>query len=230
MLEINEGLEFLKSELEKYLSEVVNIIPKVSDNIESIQEIVSKGITIPLKNNLKTQNIYLHSYIHVLNFNYTNTINSYIPDNLEYNEYLKINNIHGQLYDPNNPIIFGYGYDSDNHYKLLEELKDNRFLNHVKSFDYLKTNNYRRLLEFVNQTHYDVIIMGHSCGLSDRVLLKTIFEHQHCMNIKIYYHKIDEIQNDYFFKTQEISRHFDDKLKFRSRIVPFLESKPLNAF
>ncbi|MBK6364090.1 MAG: hypothetical protein IPF52_11590 [Saprospiraceae bacterium] len=56
---------------------------------------------------------------------------------------------------------------------------------HIKSFDYFKTDNYSKLLAFL-ESEFDVYIMGHSCGLSDRTLLSTIFEHENCRKIKIF--------------------------------------------
>ena len=71
--------------------------------------------------------------------------------------------------------------------------------------------------------------MGHSCGISDRLLLNTIFQHDNCKSIKIFYHKIDEFKNDFVEKTMEISRSFtlEGKAKMRKRIVPFNNCKPL---
>lgn len=47
------------------------------------------------------------------------------------------------------------------------------------------------------------------------------------------YEKIENgkisIENDYFYKTQELSRHFDinSKHKMRNKVFPFNQSKPL---
>jgi hypothetical protein len=74
-----------------------------------------------------------------------------------------------------------------------------------------------------------VCIKGHSCGLSDRTMLKEIFEHENCVSIMIYYHKwgSEDNQNDYVNKTYEISRHFTDKGLMRKKIVSFNNSRPL---
>ena len=84
-------------------------------------------------------------------------------------------------------MIFGYGDELDNTYKKIEELQDNDFLENIKSINYHETRNYRRLLEFIESGIYQVFIMGHSCGNSDRTLLNTLFEHDNCASIKVYY-------------------------------------------
>jgi hypothetical protein len=49
--------------------------------------------------------------------------------------------------------------------------------------------------------------MGHSCGISDRTLLNTIFEHDNCKSIKIYYYyKRENGIDDYSDKVRNISR------------------------
>jgi len=65
---------------------------------------------------------------------------------------------------------------------------------------------------------FQVYIMGHSCGLSDRTMLNTIFENPNCLSIKIFYHNGIE---GYTNTAQEISRHFKDKKSMREKIVPF---------
>jgi hypothetical protein len=73
-------------------------------------------------------------------------------------------------------------------------------------------------LDSLSELPFEVFIVGHSCGLSDRTLLKTIFEHDNCIGIKIY-HRGNEY--DHFQKNIAISRHFTDKAKLRDKILPF---------
>ena len=115
--------------------------------------------------------------------------------------------------------------------KILEKIED---LDFYETLFKLHKNEYNKLESFYGEKWYDkffnVYIMGHSCGISDRILLNSIFEHPKCRNIKIYYHKRDDGTTDYFEKTQEISRHFKPEYKsvMRNRIVPFNECKPLS--
>jgi len=77
-----------------------------------------------------------------------------------------------------------------------------------------------------------VYIMGHSCGISDRLLLNHILEHENCKKIKIYYYQKSEVDDDYFEKIQEISRHFKgtNKSKMRDRILIHSECVPLTKY
>ena len=173
------------------------------------------------------QNTKNTGIIMFLNFNYTSTIENYL--NIISLNSNSVNYIHGKLNDPKNPIIFGYGDEMDSYYSKIERLNSNEFLRNFKSFEYFKTKNYQKLSSFLDSDRFQVYIMGHSCGISDRVMLNNIFEHKNCTQIKIYYHKINETDNDYFEKTQEISRQFKPESKSRMRriIVPFTDSVPL---
>lgn len=146
-----------------------------------------------------------------LNFNYTDSLTRLLNNNKKYH-YLQ-NHIHGDL--NNSEIIFGFGDEMDSIYKQIEELNDNRYFEHIKSFRYFKTPNQRRLQTFLNSGFYQVCIYGHSCGLSDRVMLNEIFEHENCKSIKIYYYNDD----DFTTKTMEISRHFNSNKEMRKKIV-----------
>jgi hypothetical protein len=165
-----------------------------------------------------------------LNFNYTSTLELYTK-NFKSASY-KINYIHGNLIDNNNPIIFGYGDEMDTFYEKLERSNTNDFLKNIKSFGYFKTKNYGDFSRFIDSAEFDVYIMGHSCGISDRILLNSIFEHSNCHKIKIFYYAKNNIENDYFEKTQEISRHFkaNNKGKMRKIIFSFQECQPLTQF
>jgi hypothetical protein len=164
----------------------------------------------------------------ILNFNYTSTVEHYLK-NIPKDLY-SLNYIHGKLNDKQNPIIFGYGDEIDHFYKKIEDLNCNVFLENFKSFGYLKTKNYQQFTGFLGKNDtFEVHILGHSCGLSDRVLFKRIVEHPKCKSIEIHYHKKSEEENDYLEKTFELSRHFslENKGLLRERVVPFDESHPL---
>jgi hypothetical protein len=156
-----------------------------------------------------------------LNFNYTNTEKLYTyPAN-------KIIHIHGELDNPNNPIIFGYGDDTDEKYKLIEQKNDNRFLKNMKSIKYAATRNYKEMLNFIKLDKYQVYIMGHSCGISDKTLLNTLFEHENCLSIKVFYHNRGDGTDNHNDVVSNISRNFTKKSLFRERIVPKEDSEPL---
>ena len=167
--------------------------------------------------------VLLPEYILVVNFNYTNVIDAYLLGN---KEHFRLNNIHGDLEYPNS-IIFGYGDEIDKHYEEISELNNNEYLNNVKSIKYLEASNYRQLLQFIESAPYQIYIMGHSCGNSDRTLLNTLFEHENCVSIKPFYYKKDDGTDNYTDIVQNISRNFKDKKALRDRVVNKKFCQPL---
>lgn len=223
---LNQEFEHLKIELENYLKEVV-----ISDNpIQNPAKFDFLLEDIPDDQLIDYKPIYptFIENIHVLNFNYTPTFNVYAK-HLNIKKNTTINFIHGELNNPDNPIIFGFGDEHNDEYKKFENKKENQLFEHIKSFKYLRTSNYQDLIRFIDGNEFQVCIMGHSCGLSDRTMLKEIFEHKNCKSILIHYHKwgSDTHENDYVNKTYEISRHFTDKGMMRKKVVSFEKSKPL---
>ena len=152
--------------------------------------------------------------IMALNFNYTKLASNYIEED---GECFKINNIHGELDKPDS-VIFGYGDDLDENYKKISNLNDNRYLTNFKSIKYLESDNYRKALQFMDAAPYQVFIMGHSCGNSDRTLLNKLFEHKNCVSIKPYYYTKGNTDN-YLDIVQNISRNFTDMNLMRDRVV-----------
>ena len=167
----------------------------------------------------------------ILSFNYTPTVsyyNYYINKNNSFSQdIVSCNYIHGVLNSTENKINFGFGDEIDNSYKDIENIGDNEYLKNFKSFQYSNTQNYDDLLRYIDSEKFQVYILGHSCGLSDRVLLNTIFEHPNCRSIKVYYHENEKGTDNYTDIVQNISRHFDDKEIMRRKIVNKELCKPL---
>lgn len=160
----------------------------------------------------------------LLNFNYTNTVSKlYCCENPKY----QIISIHGNLQNSRNPIVFGYGDELDDAYSTIEKLQDNEFLQNIKSMWYLETDNYRKLLEFIESEPYQVFVMGHSCGNSDRTLLNTLFEHPNCFSIKVYYHQEAADKDNYNDLVRNIYRNFNNKSAVRNIVVNRTYSLPL---
>ena len=149
-----------------------------------------------------------------LNFNYTNTAKLYLPIP---KPGFEINHIHGELSNPES-VIFGYGDELDENYMKLSNLNDNEYLKNFKSIKYLESDRYRKALQFMDAAPYQVFIMEHSCGNSDRTLLNTLFEHKNCISIKPYYYKNGDKDN-YLEIVQNISRNFTDMKLMRDRVV-----------
>lgn len=78
---------------------------------------------------------------------------------------------------------------------------------------------YRQFFEVLERGPFRLHLMGHSCGLSDRVLLSSIFNHPNLEDVKIYYYE-SEYGDDYLQLCQNISRHFHDKHAMRRKILP----------
>lgn len=152
--------------------------------------------------------------IMLLNFNYTNTTDMFLPQSGRFT----VNHIHGTLSKPES-VIFGYGDEKDNEYEKLMNNKDNEYLRHIKSFRYLDASNYRRMLTFIESDSFQICIMGHSCGVTDRTLLSTLFEHPNCVSIKPYYYQKDDGTDNYRELVQNIARNFTDPRLMRDRVV-----------
>lgn len=169
-----------------------------------------------------------------INFNYTPFAENYfekiIYNNQEYSNISKFIYIHGRAADPKS-IIFGYGDESDPKYLSIEQENNNQYLRYLKSFMYLNSENYRNLVNSLVNVEYRVNIMGHSCGLSDRVLLKEIFCRPECKEITIYYYRNKEAKtNDYIDKVMNISRVFplEEKSELRFKVLPYSRCRPLS--
>ena len=162
----------------------------------------------------------LPDHIMLLCFNYTKTAHSY------HNQNFFLNYIHGELDNPEN-IIFGYGDEIDKNYQALKSLNDNACLCNLKTIKYLETDNYRNALAFMDSAPFQVCIMGHSCGNSDRTLLNTLFEHNNCISIKPYYYIKEDGTDNYLDMIQNISRNFTDMKLMRDRVVNKTYCEPL---
>lgn len=202
-----------------YREEIAVANEELMDTIvdEGVDEDVSKIVMKKPKKKCYPSNTML------LNFNYTNTPQRY----MEFHPNVTINYIHGHLDDPKS-VIFGYGDELDKEFPRLKEEYDNECLRHAKSINYLESDNYRKMLEFIESEPFQVVIMGHSCGTSDRTLLNTIFEHPNCFSIKPYYYINDKGKDNYQELVQNISRNFTDMKLMRDRVVNKEYCEPLS--
>lgn len=219
---LNNQMDFLRDKLAEYLitqktdnHNEKNLID-ISKDIENEDEIAESAIK-KIKRNLgyfNNSGSYLKiENIMLLDFNYTSTTEMYIDPKF-------INHIHGSL-ENRKQMIFGYGDEMDKDFQELEDKNENELLKNSKSVKYLEADNYRKLLKFIEGGMFQVYIMGHSCGNSDRTLLNTIFEHENCVSIKPFYYKWGEKEGEdtYSDITRNIYRNFKDKVLFRDRVV-----------
>ncbi|WP_029272276.1 AbiH family protein [Flavobacterium sp. KJJ] len=169
-----------------------------------------------------------------LNFNYTFTERLYydmtwfdLPREVNKNLEKSVIHIHGTTNEKdNNNVIFGFGDEIDEDYKSIENLNENSYLENIKSTKYFETDNYKKLLEFLNSGDYQIFIFGHSCGNSDRTLLSTLFEHKNCVSIKPFYHKRENDDN-YSEIVRNITRNFSNKAVLRDKVVNKEYCEPL---
>ena len=219
---IFENLYYENEELNSYLQE----FPEIDhDDLKRDNEIVKNHLFANKgRINELTRDQIVENQLYFLSFNYTYLSNRYVNKVRNY-DVNSSNYIHGMLnYEGINPINFGFGDEMNEHYNAIENININEYLKNFKSFQYLQNSNYRSLLQFIETKKFQVFIMGHSCGLSDRTLLNTIFEHENCRSIKIFYYeerdeKGNKIKDNYTEITQNISRHFEDKKLMREKIV-----------
>jgi hypothetical protein len=161
--------------------------------------------------------------LHILVFNYTKTIHCYENIFKKYDSY-SINYIHGEAGSKENEVIFGYGDEKDSLFSDIKDLNINSYVDFMKSSSYLKTRNHFDLVNFINSRDFVVDVIGHSCGLSDRTLLKTIFENPKCRQIFLYYRSrkkqdSEEFENNFHDLSINISRHFEDQMMMRTKVA-----------
>ena len=154
----------------------------------------------------------------ILDYNYTRTSMMY---NSVDDDTIPIIHIHCEISRDENPLIFGFGDYHDKNYPRLEQANVDALLDNIKSVDYKLSKNYTHLKEYIEKDYFEVLLFGHSCGLSDRTTLNRIFNHRNCRSIKIFHYQNKEGKSNYLQLVQGILRHFPDKELFEDRVVPF---------
>lgn len=222
---INSELEELKNHLGRYLKEEVEkktIVPS-EGLLGQFLQFIRKHETI--QDTIESD--MLPSSICVLNFNYTSLPEEYLNKITTIpTRYIPI---HGELNGDDvtrQALVFGYGDELDKDYLEFENMNNDALFAHIKSFKYLHFDHYRSMLEFINRAPFQVHIYGHSCGLSDRTLLNTIFENENCISIKNFYYS-NNGKDDYEQKSYAIARHFNKKADLRAKVVNKTKCEPM---
>ena len=166
---LNKEFEVIKKKLEDYLTNTI----KYEKSLASYSSFFNK------LNSRETL---------ILNFNYSKSL-----QNLYANETsnCRIINLHGELNNKENPIIFGYAASERENYELLEK-NNSEFLINIKAYNYKKTDLEKYLKNYYENTEYydsDIFIIGHSCSLSDRNILNQLFNVGMLEKIIILYYK-----------------------------------------
>lgn len=211
---LNSDLSEINKLLQEYLKEISTEKPQIQPKYKTL---IEKDFN-PASNVNSFRQIHTPKTV-FLNFNYTDTLQLY-QKNYDH----EIIDIHGKLNDDKNEIIFGFGDELNPHYKDMVDMNLNEIFEHFKSFKYKLTNHYNRLELFLNkfsmmgEGYYDVYIVGHSCGISDRVLFKTIFNNSNCQKVYPCYYIKEDGTDDFLEKCYEISRHFISPEEYRKKV------------
>lgn len=228
-----------------YFSELISIEEKtvrtvtkeeeikiLNNNLAEIKEILFEY----LKTIKTTQNRFVKSFfeskqfeslenVYVINFNYTITIEHYIQSS----EKVKINYIHGDIESDN--IIFGYGNDQHPKYIRIKESGVDEYLRFFKTFEYLNNRQYSEIYDNAlgKFNDYDVSILGHSLGQTDKTLLKEILDNEKCKRIHLY--KRRDLNTDLINLKEEfnklifgVSRIIDNERDLRVKVLNFDDS------
>lgn len=173
--ELNDDFEILKHHLSNYLLTQENDSKEMEEYASFFQKIDSKNTII-------------------VNFNYTRTIHTHYA---KYLQNSKIIDIHGQLDDTANPMIFGYAAINSEIEELLKG--DNHYFRNIKKVMYKKSSEETHLLKalkhfedkkrFMEEDSVIISILGHSCGISDSHILNKILSLEKIVDIYIYYFK-----------------------------------------
>lgn len=238
IIALNQEFEEVKNRLETYLS-------KSFDEVYNFDDILKLEIIDHLKSNPRrsdflfekeeknfyqeTESLKLGKTV-LLSFNYTETVLDYSNFILKKDFEIEYNYIHGKMKVKELPIIFGFGDEMDDDYKEIENIDDNEYLKYFKSIQYLEHSTYKKLYNFIEAEPFQVFVFGHSCGLSDRTLLSTIFENNNCFSVKVFYYERKDGSDNYTELVQNISRHFRDKKMLRKKVVEKRHCKPLIKF
>ena len=150
---------------------------------QEFEKIDSPKIYAPFFKNFANSNAL------IINFNYTNILDKLYSDLID--PTANIVHLHGQLNDLDNKIIFGYAADYDES-NLLQKKNDNEYLKNIKRLRYKDWDNFDRIREYLKenkQKDISIHILGHSCGISDKLILSEILEQEAVQRIYVYYYE-----------------------------------------
>ncbi|WP_406683328.1 bacteriophage abortive infection AbiH family protein [Seonamhaeicola sp. MEBiC1930] len=204
---LNNELNQIKEALKTYLSSL-----EIKTNDEIKEFFRSSGL--------------LKRKFHIINFNYTSTMKSYLDELFtSHSAHLSLN-IHGSLKDK---IIFGYGNDHDHHYQEMKNLGLDEFLENFKTFDYLDNRNYIDYFknELIRLRSYDVVVMGHSLDQTDKTLLSKIVNSTACEEIHLLKRgdlSLDKAYKAYRTLLYALSRIITNDDTLRDKVVNFEDS------
>ncbi len=220
IVQANADLEIIKNEFISYLNNIQLDGNLNNEILNMISDCFAKNNSAAYASKVKfdLDENKAPNKVCFINFNYTDILEKYLRalNSRQQDQTLHFA-IHGSLKNPEQ-IIFGYGDETHDEYQKLENLDIQELLENIKSFYYPANSYYDEIMEFIEDDKYDIHVIGHSLGLSDRVLLKTLFENQKCKAIKLYHRGTERSQ---FKKRIALSRHFSNKIEMRNKVLQF---------
>lgn len=218
---VKNSINSLNSSVDRLKIELINYI-KTQDNPQNFKNNLFDRIDF--LNKEKVDDIKNRRNFLFLNFNYTTYLNHRVRTEIGYfknkNYNIDFLNIHGKVNEVEE-TIFGIGDEHYDFYSQIESYLDNDWLHTMKSFSYLRNDNYQNLLGFIDCGDYEIYVLGHSCGITDRTLLNMLFENDFCKKIHVFHY--DGI-NSYMNTSYNISRNFKNKIKLRKVLQPYNEN------
>lgn len=199
--ELNEDFEAIKKQLESYLESEQEKARNVGSYQYFFNHLISEKIPFS-----------------ILNFNYTKTINRYFK-NIEDSAKIFLNHIHGRLNDKKKPIVFGYAANDEESRTLIEK-GDNELMKNIKKHCYKRTNNQTQLINYLDVGEFKLTIFGHSSGISDKLILNQVYNHENLKELRVFYH---EDHPNYFDLQVNIDRIMNNDNNFH-KLVSFEDS------
>ncbi len=210
---LNRKFNFLRLRLIDYLTDI-----EVYYNDTKFQTVIQNYISKWSEPLILEGNKIEINHTMFVNFNYTPTLSNSLKM-FRLSDYTLVP-IHGELEEPDS-VIFGFGDELDKNYQIIEYERTQEYFKNIKSVHYFKYPYYKKLKSFIDSNDFDVHVVGHSCGISDRTLLNEIFENELCRSVKIYHYRRNSKETDFEEKSIEIMRHFTDKKGMRGKVQTF---------
>ncbi len=207
VIKLNNELEDIKIRLIEYLN-------KIDCKNKSCHSVLS----------FFNKNSKEYDSIYTINFNYTCTAEKYISNIVKFKP---INYIHGKINNNSDQIIFGYGNDLNVDYSKMKDTGIDEFLTHFKTYEYIKYPHYSEILNVLNYyKNYDVYVLGHSLGLTDKTLLSEIIDTDKCNKLYIFKRadlkgKETELKNSFMKIAYATGRIIEKESDLRKKIVNY---------
>ncbi len=201
---LNSEFEILKDYLVEYLKEQEKNV-KALESYKKMIALVDSKETI------------------ILNFNYTDTLKKLYSNEIKESQVI---HIHGELSNPKNPIIFGYAANDEESRELIDK-GNNEYMRNIKKHLYKRTENEKLLTNYLYGTEsINVTILGHSCGLSDKLILNQILNHKNIKSINVFYFE----EYEHYFQTQVNIDRIMNRDEHFTKLVDFNSSHRMPQF